>query len=255
MKRIVFVAALVLVNFGSCHVTAEEVGGTVGTDGNKSMYDGAGSMILGGYLGFGITSLLGNGHIFFTDVDPNLWTEDIRKEDRTAKFAGGGCVYFDYYIAPFWAVEAGIGFTTTGARYKGRGDDGEFKSQLRFMNFEIPLMAKLNYENFQATAGFVFSVALSGVESHKDDASNVAARWGSSRWDPYNRVNFGPRLGVGYAIEVGPINIVPSITWSIHLVDELNDGDIETRYDDSRSHRFRAMNLMFNGGVEWGLPI
>ncbi len=253
MRRGIFVTVLMFGTLFSLDAVSEEATGTDDLSEDNASFYKKGGMVVGGFLGFGITSLLGNGHVYYSEQD--FWDMEMRDDDRTAMFSGGGGAYFDYYFAPYWAVEAGLGFTTKGIRYKGTGEDGEWKAKLRFMYFEIPIMAKLNYENFMATFGLSLSIALSGVQSLKDDRGDVAQRWSSSNWDSYNRVNIGPRLGVAYAIPVGPVNIVPSITWSLHLVDELNDGDIEARDDDPRSHRFRAMNLMFNAGAEWGLPL
>jgi hypothetical protein len=255
MKRTLFIVTLLIGTWTvSLPCAAEDPDAEVESGSFK--YVKAGDMIIGGFIGFGITTQLGSGHMFAQDY---LFYEDIAsgetidKDDRTAKFAGGGGVYFDYYFIPFWGVEAGLGFTTKGIRYKGTEDGLEWKAQVRHMYMELPVMVKLNYRHFQATAGLALSVALSGVQTLKEGDSKRSQRFQSDRWRYYNRVNLGPKLGAAYAIPVGPVFVVPGITWSFHFIDELNDDDIDhfAPAGDTRSLRYRSMNLMFNAGVEW----
>ena len=56
-----------------------------------------------------------------------------------------------------------------------------------------------------------------------------------------------PRVTIGYAIPVGPIAIVPSLMWSIELINSAKD-DLA----DDADAKIHNMNLMGNVGVEFG---
>lgn len=201
------------------------------------------NMVVGGRLSSGFAMVAGQGYedwmsdIFF----------DLSRSDRTAKYAVGGDAYFDFYFRPMFAVEAGFGFVAGGIRF--RQDDDILKEAVTYM--EIPVCFKVDYKHFQGSAGLVLFVALSGTTTVKDtDAgSETKTKWNNSdRWQYVHRANFGPKLSFSYAVPVGPVFVVPGISWSIHLVNDLNNDEIP---GDQR-YNMRANNLMFNVGVEWG---
>jgi hypothetical protein len=113
---------------------------------------------------------------------------------------------------------------------------------------------KLNIHGFQAAFGIALWVALAGKRTSADETSVVHTKWtsdGDPSWAMYHRANVGPWVNMGYAIEVGPVEIVPSVTWMMHGINDLdNDGippfTIETDF------QLRAMNVMINCGAQWG---
>jgi hypothetical protein len=78
------------------------------------------------------------------------------------------------------------------------------------------------------------------------DDDESTSSWGDDEWDYYRRFNICPRITLGYAIPVGPVAIVPGLTWMIEVI---NDAKDEAADADVKIHN---MNLMFNVGVEFG---
>jgi hypothetical protein len=152
--------------------------------------------------------------------------------DGKPRFAGGGSAYFDWYLMEILALEGGVGFVGKGSRFEANGVD----TKIRAIYMDIALGAKLNIKNFRAGLFVVPTFGLGGkikVDSHSSDIN----------WSGTRRANLGLKVGLGYAIPVGPIAIVPGLDWSIHLIND---------YDGSGDGAFRAMNLMFNAAVEFG---
>jgi hypothetical protein len=169
----------------------------------------------------------------------------VDQDDRTAMFSIGTYTYFDYYFTAIIGIEAGLGFLTKGVRFT------PVLPQMireRAVYMEIPVSFKLDYRHFQCTFGLALFVALSGRNTTKTDNEDRDVEWDSDRWDTIHRANLGPRLTLGYAIPVGPIYIVPGLTWMIHLINDLNNDEIL----GDVYHKVRATNVMFNIGVEWG---
>ena len=135
----------------------------------------------------------------------------------------------------------------------GQQVDYEIKYKLIYM--EIPIAAKLNIHNFQATMGIAFWFALAGKTISETDDDTTTHKWdGDDDWDRVRRVNLGPRITLGYAIPVGPVFIVPSITWMFHLINDLDEDEINDDIGPNSNEDFkaRAMNIMFNVGAEFG---
>ncbi len=204
--------------------------------------------VVGGYLSSGFAFVAGEGY-------EDLWNSIIiNRNDRTAKFATGGGAYFDYYFTSMFGIEAGLEFLTKGIRFSD--DDIRLKESLVYMG--IPVCFKIDYRHFQAAVGLELFVALSGQTTVKDtDLDSVTkTKWNDrDRWQYVHRVNFGPKIVLGYAVPVGPIYIVPSMSWSIHLINDLNNDEIHRDnplIPDDEKLNMRANNLMFNVGVEWG---
>ena len=78
----------------------------------------------------------------------------LDRSNRTAKYAVGGTVYFDYYFAPAFAAEAGLGFMSGGIRFK----DADVTTKEAITFFEIPVMFKVDYKHLQGAAGLVLVV-------------------------------------------------------------------------------------------------
>ena len=200
-------------------------------------------MVVGGYFSSGFSFVAGDGY-----EDLSGWP----RGDRKAKWAGDGGAYFDFFFTDLIGIEAGLGFRNKGIRFRD-GDVGE-KSSIVYM--EIPVMAKLTFKGFQAALGLAFLVGLSGKTTTWNEDVDVKDRWDGDDWQYFHRVNLGPKLVVGYAIPVGPIYIVPGMSWSMHFINDLNNDEIEDLplVPDDPEYRMRAVNLMFRVAVEWPIP-
>ncbi len=200
-------------------------------------------MAVGGYLGAGASFVAGDGAELI-----NI----IPRENRTGKFSGAFGVYFDYYFIPSVALEVGLGFNSQGIHWKN--NDGEFK--IRHFYMELPVMVKFNIKHFQIGVGLGLWFALSGKNTFKNYNNDTTTKhtWHDNDWDYLHRVNIGPKLQFGYAIPVGPVSLVPSISWSMHLVNDLNRDHYQDDYPNVNVDRYRARynNLMFNFAVEFG---
>jgi len=196
--------------------------------------DGGKTMTIGAFINMGMAHMVG-------DYD-----------DAKMRFAGGFGAYFDFYITPMLALEAGLGIEGKGMRV----EEGDWKSRQKVTYLEIPLGAKLNISNFQASLLFVLDFALAGKTKSEGDVEGLdvsaEVKWEDAQWDYYRRVNIGPKIVLGYAIPVGPISIVPGISWSLHLVNDYKDLD-DDDFDENNDDSIRAMNIMFRVGAEFGL--
>ena len=186
------------------------------------------AMVVGGYMDMGMAHMVGD------------W------DDAKVRFAGGGGAYFDFYVIPMLAIEGGIGFVGKGARqtedYGPPVGDVEVKARLIYM--EIPLGAKLNIMNFQASVLFALSFALSGKSTVEAEGDSSEHKWEGDDWDHWHRVNIGPKIVLGYAIPIGPVSLVPGFYWSMHMINEYKDIDSDDQ--------IRAMNFMFRVAGEFG---
>ena len=190
---------------------------------------------VGGYLAMGTATVLGDGYADLNGID----------QDKSLSYSAGGGLYIDHYFNEWFGVEAGIGFLGKGARYKGSVLGEDWRMRLRFVYMEIPIALKLNIDRrFQITAGIALWVALTGKEVGNAGSVSVENKFDSDEdWAPYHRANVGPKLSFAYAIPVGPVNIVPGLTWMMHLIN-----DIDTATAD---HTMREMNIMLQVGVDW----
>jgi hypothetical protein len=150
--------------------------------------------------------------------------------DCRVRFAGGGGVYYDLYLSDVFALEIGVGLL-------GRGWEADgLKWKLLFLS--VPLGVKLDLQGFRIGVAVALEVGLRArTDWEYQDQEDL--------WEYYDRLNFGPRVSLGYAIPVGPIAIVPGIDWSMHV--------LSAGHDDRFIEGPRFMNIMFNVGVELGL--
>lgn len=166
--------------------------------------------------------------------------------DKKVRFAGGGGAYFDFYLNPMLALEVGIGFVGKGYSYRGPYVDSVYcgTKTVHVIWLEIPLGAKLNIKNFQASLLFAPDFALSGKTTSDSDACPPSEHdWGEQQWVRYRRFNIGAKIVLGYAIPIGPVSLVPGFYWSIHLL----DNNYITSY-----HGPHSTNYMFRVAVEFG---
>ena len=230
MTRKTGIAIGLLVSFLSSSAVAYE-----GEHGDKKM-------VVGGNLSLGFAMVAGDGYeeIYNTPIIDS----DINRDNRTAKFSIGGDAYFDFYFTPMLGVEAGIGFLTKGIRFA----DGSWTHKTALTYMEIPVCFKVDYRHFQGTVGLALFVALSGYTKTTYDNEEEKTKWGDDEWEYVHRANLGPKMSFSYAIPVGPVFVVPGVSWSMHLINDLNNDEIP----GDAAHNMRANNLMFNVGAEWG---
>jgi hypothetical protein len=195
-------------------------------------------------FGLGIATITGDG-----------WTEymGIGSGDKKARFSFCGTGYFVYYFTPMIGLQAGLGFIGKGVRGKGEiaGTDFELKEKINYM--EIPIALRLNVEYFQAAVGLAMDIALTG-ETKTDADDHVTTRtWNDDNWKYFHRFNLAPWIFAGAAIPAGPISVVPGISWSIHLINDLNKEEIHKDSGIEEDHlKAHAMNFMFHVGAEFG---
>jgi hypothetical protein len=195
---------------------------------------------LGGYVSMGTTTVLGDGYAELNQI--NL-------EDKSLSFAAGGGLYIDYYFNSWFALDAGMGFVGQGLRYRGYVLGEKWRTRVRLVCMEIPISLKFNIDRrFQIAIGIALWVAVSGKETTHAADADVENKWTEDRhWAPYRRANVGPKVSFAYAIPVGPIHIVPGLSWMMHLINDFDNGDIP----NNGEFVMREMNIMLHVGVEW----
>ncbi|MBN2802084.1 MAG: PorT family protein [Deltaproteobacteria bacterium] len=197
---------------------------------------------VGGYLGAGFSFAAGDG-------PERVYVQD--RNDRSGKFSGAIGGYFDINFTRLVALELGLGFDSQGVRWT----HGDNMTKVRVFYMELPVMVKFNIKHFQIGAGLQLSFALSGKDTVKTPNVTTESTWDGNDWDYFHRVNIGPKFQFGYAIPVGPIAIVPSISWSLHMVNDINRNAIEDDWPviNTDNYKMRFNNLLFNVAVEFGI--
>ncbi|MBN2342259.1 MAG: PorT family protein [Deltaproteobacteria bacterium] len=208
---------------------------------NAALRDkGGDNMAVGAYLGSGFSFVAGEGY-----EETSLWD----RSDRTGKYSGEGGLYFNYYFTPIVGLEVGIGFMSNGIRFQG----DNVTERVRIIHMELPVLAKFDIHNFRLAAGLAFWFALSGETKLEGGNTTTTTDWEDDEWAYVHRVNFGPKLYAGYAIPVGPLFLVPSLSFRVHLVNDMNRKEIDEDYPlvDEDALDFRFINLHFNFAVEY----
>ena len=231
MKRLSLVGALLgslaLAATAQAKVTYQVVGG------GEQIDELPKTMVVGAHGDLGMAYMVGRY------VDRDL-------ADKKVRFNGGGGAYFDFYLNSMLALEGGIDFVGKGYRERGHyyvTDWNTYDTKtVRLIYLEIPLGAKLNIKDFQASLLFTLNFALKGTTTLEEKSFTPSKyEWGDDDWDNYRRFNIGPKIVLGYAIPIGPISLVPGFYWSIHLI---NDSKVyPAQY---------AMNFMFRVALEFG---
>jgi hypothetical protein len=221
MKKLLAAGTLILAMAIGTSAFAQEV--AVGT----APPDAAGTykpFVVGAYMGMGMAHSIGDNG------------------DAKPRFAGEGGAYFSWYFMEILAAEGGISFVGKGARIDEEVAGVEIKARTKITYLEVPLGLKLNIKNFRAGVYVAIEGAIAGKTKVKEPDED-SDTWSGHDWDNTRRFNIAPKITLGYAIPVGPIAIVPGLSWSMHL---LND------YDGPGDDAVRAMNLMFTAAVEFG---
>jgi hypothetical protein len=206
----------------------------VDTASTETTEDESRPFVLGAYMGMGAALAIGN----FNEG----YLEDVFFDSKIPRFAGEGGVYFNYYLNDIFALEAGLGFAGKGFILKLDSN----KVRQTFIDLEIPIGAKLNINNFQVALAINLAIAVSGKTKSKGEFENSTieetTKWSGSDWNDTRRFNIGPKLNLGYAIPLGPVDLVPGLSWSMDLIDVAKPGDVS----------MRRMNIMLVVAGEFG---
>jgi hypothetical protein len=171
---------------------------------------------------------------------------DQYADSKRPRFAGEGGIYFNYYLTDIWALEAGLDFAGKGFILKF--DEGDAKIRQTFIDLEIPIGMKLNVQNFQVALAINLSFVISGKMRSKSESEGTTLegthKLSGSDWDNIRRFNIGPKLNLGYAIPLGPVDLVPGLSWSMDLIDVTKEKE-----DDLG---LRRMNIMLVVAGEFG---
>ena len=251
MKK-TFMAMIVLVSaLGGADVFAE--GATVGAD----TAGGDHKFVVGATFGIGMAMIAGDYETLLAARHYGGNAED--NINAKPKLALAFNLFFDFYITPMMAIEAGVGFIGKGGKAEvdadiiGSDSDGTFWDKVTY--FEIPIAFKLNIKGFQASLGIGMWIAVKGKTKWEEGGLTVTQEWEDDEWDWVRRFNVGPRVFLGYAIPVGPIYIVPGVTWMMHMINDVDNEEIQDDrpgFPDADEIQVRSMNIMFNVGVEFG---
>jgi hypothetical protein len=155
------------------------------------------------------------------------------------RFAGGGAILGDMYLMDILAVTLGIGLQGQGYILKEEGGGGNGDTKVRFIYLDVPIGAKLDFSNLQIGLALAINFAFSGK------AKTDVEQW-EIDWKIHKRFNLAPKVTVGYAIPLGPVYLVPSIDFSIQM---LNNAGDDAMYDSERN-----MNIMAGISGYYGLP-
>ncbi len=252
MKKTVMAMIVLVTALGGADAFAEGV--AVGTDTLGS----ANKFVVGATFGMGMAMIAGDYEDLLAARD-NYGGDAQNYIDTKPKFALSFNVFFDFYLTPMMAIEAGVGFIGKGGKTEIDVNVPGFNVDVtgwdKVTYLEIPIAFKLNIKGFQASLGIGMWIALSGKSKWEDGDDTHTHKWGDDDWDWVHRFNVGPRVFLGYAIPVGPIYIVPGVTWMMHMINDVDNEEIQDdrpNFPDADEIQVRSMNIMFNIGVEFG---
>jgi hypothetical protein len=233
MRKLIAACALVLAMAIGSSAFAEEAEAAAAVDTAAASDDGGAfqPFVLGAFISMGAALTVG----------------DLGGDTPKPRFAGSGGAYFDYYLNEMFALEGGLGFIGKGYRLAYTDADGfDIKARQTFIDLEIPLGAKLNIKNFQASVAVAIDFVVSGKTRSKfkdgNTTTETTSKLSGNDWNDIRRFNIGPKVGLGYAIALGPVFLVPGLSWSMDLIDWTKPSDLKAR----------GMNIMVVVGGEWG---
>ncbi len=229
MRNLSAACALVLAMAISSSALAEETAAAAAVDTAAASEDTGAfhPFVLGAFISMGAALSIGDVY----------WGTS-----QTPRFAGSGGAYFNYYLNDMLALDGGIGFIGKGLRAKDTLEGEHHQYRVALIDLEIPLGVKLNIKNFQASLAIALDVTVSGKTKDKNGNTTTTTKISGSDWNDFRRFNIGPKVGLGYAIALGPVFLVPGLSWSMDLIDWTKPSDLKAR----------GMNVMVVVGGEWG---
>ncbi len=252
MKKTIMAMIVLVTALGGTCAFAEGV--AVGTD----TVGGDKRIVVGATFGMGMALIAGDYETLLAARDSyGSGAEDYI--DTRPKLSLSFNLFLDFYITPMMAIEAGVGFIGKGGKTEidvnVPGFNVEVTGWDKVTYFEIPIAFKLNIKGFQASIGIGMWIAVKGKSKWEDGDDTQTHTWNDDDWDWVRRFNVGPRIFLGYAIPVGPIYIVPGVTWMMHMINDVDNEEIQDdrpAFPDADEIQVRSMNIMFNVGVEYG---
>jgi hypothetical protein len=237
MRSLLAAGALAAVMAIGATAWAEEAEATAAVD-TAAVTEGGGEFhpfVVGAFMSMGAALTLG---------DLNYG------QDQKPRFAGAGGAYFNYYFTPMFAIDAGLGFIGKGYIIKYDEEGVDIKLRQTLINMEIPLGVKLNIKNIQIAAAVAIDIVVSGVARSKatdgGDTSSTKHKLSGDDWDLVRRFNLGPKVAAGYAIPLGPVYLVPGLSWSMDLINYCKGDAAEY------GGKARGMNIMVVVAGEFG---
>lgn len=172
---------------------------------------------------------------------------DIINEAHKPRITGGFGLTYEHYFNKVFGIGTGVGILGKGDR-EGRVLGVKYKTWEKFIVMEIPVGFMFNFSGFRLGAALAFNFALDRKIKLDGDVVTVSHDWDNwDNWDKFRRFNIGPKVMIGYSIPIGPIGLLPSVSWTMDILNNFKNKAI----DDDYAHRF--MNLMFNLGIEFGI--
>jgi len=207
---------------------------------NPSAAQDADAGIADDFHRFTVGAFIGAGMATSTRQDPR---------GRRPRFAGNGGVYLGLHLSKVFAFEVGLGLI-------GKGDGAQIVGErYQIEVLELPIGVKWDIYGFQIGLAVALDVAVAGLSRVCEDSHHCdKIKWSDETyqyWDDYERFNFGPRVALGYAIPVGRAAIVPSVAWSMDILDNTRNAEDECVFGYCNGE-CRNINVMVNLGVEYG---
>ena len=229
MKKFVFVSCALTMVLTGFHTMAQAPESTETSDSPTKV-------VLAPRLMLGAATAIVNEEDALLELDPK------------SRFTGGGEFAFNLYLSSSVAINLGMGIISKGYRLDETislyGYSAEIKARVNYLHLEMPVGVLFDLSGFRIGIDMVISFALHGRmkaesdgESYEEDVED---------WDGWRRLNFCPRIFLGYGIPAGPVKVVPGAFWEMDLLNFYDD-DI---YGDSS---YRHMNIMGTLGIEFGM--
>ncbi len=111
----------------------------------------------------------------------------------------------------------------------------------KFLYLHVPIGLNARLGRATIHVSLPLSYALRGEIERSNGNEDLL---GGSDWSDYRRFNLGPCLGAGYALSLGSVDLVPGLTWTMHLGNEV--------YNEP-GHTNHYMNLMLTTQVVFDL--
>jgi len=153
-----------------------------------------------------------------------------------ARFAYGATGLTGLYLNSLLACELGVGVLNRGYRTYAGSDPGEEENYhfLRVWYLTFPVGMRLEFERFRLGVGVALEFGIGASYEITDNVSGDRSGDLDNPWSEIRRVNWGPKLELGYAIPVSSLFVVPGVSWSMHVANDMPElGNLSTRYTNA----------------------
>jgi hypothetical protein len=180
---------------------------------------------------------------------------DDDRPEVTPRFAGGVALLADILFTEMIGISTGVGLLGEGWRVYTKVDGVEIDTSEKILFLQFPVCFLLELSDFQIGAGVAFDIGLNGKIKGKEgddeidiDLDDIS---GGNQWRLHRRFNIAAKAFLGYAVALGPIFIVPRLSFLFHLLNEHKDEDEEGLFESTTTIRF--MNIMLGIAVLYKL--